>query len=217
MTGSLPRHFLAPVAGFLIFALVGLLVLEGYSENLDRILFLHFAGWARSYPAVMAILHLASWTADTAVRTMVGGMLVIGLLLFRRWRTALFAFVAMAGGAWFCSSIKQMVMRLRPDLLPQYQHLESYSFPSGHAWNGAIFYGVIALVMAQVFAERGLRRAIATIAVFMVLLVGMARIALGVHWPSDVMAGWIGGASWLLLCRALLLTHYDGKRTVKGL
>lgn len=209
------RNSWGPIAALILVALIGLLVHAGYSEAADRALFLGFASWARSHEVVMRALRFASWTANTDVRTIVGALTVIGLLFFRHWRVALFAFVAMAGGAWLCSFAKRVAMRDRPDLLPKFEDLYSYSFPSGHAWNGVIFYGVIALVLAM-WVDRRWRPMIVGLGMMMAFLVGMARIAIGVHWPSDVLAGWIGGGAWLLLCRALLLTHFDGKQGVKA-
>jgi membrane-associated phospholipid phosphatase len=192
-----------PISGFVVVVLIWLLVRAGHSEAADRTLFLGFAQWARSHEIVMHFLRFASWTANSAVRTIAGGLLVAGLLLFRRWQTALFAFVAMAGGAWLCSFAKRLAMRERPDLLPKFEDLHSYSFPSGHAWNGVIFYGVIALVVAM-FANRRWHVPIIGLGMVMAFFVGLARIAIGVHWPTDVLAGWIGGGAWLLLCRAML-------------
>lgn len=199
------KYPLAPLVGFLIFAILALLVLGGRSEVLDRLLFLELAQWARSSGALMACLTFMSAAAEPVFRVTGAVLLVIALLVARQARIALFVFAATAGGAGLCSLIKALAMRARPDLLPQLDSHGSYSFPSGHAWNGLIFYGEFALVAAM-FVHPRWRVPLISLGVLFAILTGFARIALGVHWPSDVLAGWIGGGAWLLLCaRAILL------------
>lgn len=93
-------------------------------------------------------------------------------------------------------ALKQVFAAPRPDLLPHLDIVNSYSFPSGHAAGNMIFFGALAL-LAQLRAGYALAAA-------MIVLIGVSRVWLGVHWPSDVLAGWIEGLGWLALCRAWL-------------
>lgn len=179
-------------------------MLTGASRALDERLFLRFADWARSHDELLRFLTLMSEAAEPVFRVTGAVLLVIGLLIARHWRAALFVFLATAGGAAICSLIKALTARERPDLLPRFDLVASYSFPSGHAWNGMIFYGEIALA-AALFLPRRWRIPMVGLGLLAALLTGTARIALGVHWPSDIVAGWIGGGAWLLLCYGLLL------------
>lgn len=210
LTGSAPlerigrKHPWVPLAGFLIFALIAHFVLSGSSHALDERIFLIFAEWARSHDELMGFLTFMSEAAEPAFRVTGAVLLTIGLLIARHKRAALFVILATAIGAALCSLIKALAARQRPDLLPRFDSVASYSFPSGHAWNGMIFYGEIALV-AALFLPRRWRVPVVALGVLAAVVTGAARIALGVHWPSDVVAGWIGGGAWLLLCYGLLL------------
>jgi undecaprenyl-diphosphatase len=204
----------SPLAGFLLFAIIAFFVLNGSSHALDERLFLNFSEWARTHPGLMAVLTFMSAVAEPVFRISGAILLVIAMLVLRRPRAALFVFAATAGGAALCSLIKALAERARPDLLPRLDSFDSYSFPSGHAWNGMIFYGEIALV-AALFLPRHWRIPVVALGVGCAFLTGAARVALGVHWPSDVLAGWIGGGAWLLFCYGLLLGGEVGRaRTI---
>lgn len=194
----------APIAGFVLFALVAFWVLNGLSQPLDHVLFLDLAKWARANSVLLDLLKFMSAVAEPEFRIPGAVLLTLGLLLAKRRRVALFVFVATAVGAGLCSLVKAVAGRARPDLLTHLDSFGSYSFPSGHAWNGTIFYGEVALV-AALFLPKSWRIPVVTLGVLAAFLTGWARIALGVHWPSDVLAGWIGGGAWLLLCYSLLL------------
>lgn len=205
----------APIAGFLIFAVIAFWVLAGFSQSLDHVLFLDLAEWAREKPALLSFLTFMSAVAEPVFRIAGAVGMVIAMLLVRRWRAALFIVVATAGGAALCSLFKVIAARARPELLPQLDGFTSYSFPSGHAWNGMIFYGEIALV-AALFLPRQWRVPAVALGLLAAFFTGWARIALGVHWPSDVLAGWIGGGAWLLFCYSLLLGNERKRRAAKS-
>jgi len=205
----------APIVGFVLFALLAFWVLNGFSQSLDHLLFLDLAGSARANPALLDLLKFMSAVAEPELRVTGAVLLVLALLLARRWRVALFVFVATAVGAAMCSLVKALAGRARPDLLTHLDSFGSYSFPSGHAWNGTIFYGEVALV-AALFLPKHWRIPAVTLGVLAAFLTGWARIALGVHWPSDVLAGWIGGGAWLLLCYSVLLGNEAKRHAAKS-
>jgi undecaprenyl-diphosphatase len=86
-----------------------------------------------------------------------------------------------------------------------YLHGTTYSFPSGHAMNATIAYLMLAYLLCSIFEWRGLRRVLAFLgAALVALLVGLSRLVLGVHFPSDVVAGIVAGAAWVSACLAVL-------------
>ena len=144
-------------------------------------------------------------TSITAFGSMTGLLLVslttIGfLLLGGRTRTALFVFAATSGGIAFAALLKLAYARPRPVLVPHLVDVTSSSFPSGHAADSAIVYLTLAALLARTVKERALRIYIIGSAMLLTLLIGISRIYLGVHWPSDVVAGWTIGAAWALAC-----------------
>lgn len=198
------RYPWAPIAGFVALALIAFWVLAGFSQALDHALFMDLAAWARANPALLRFLAFMSAVAEPVFRISGAVLLILAMLLVKRPRVALFVFIATAGGAALSSLFKVLAARARPELIPHLDGFTSYSFPSGHAWNGMIFYGELALV-AALFLPRQWRIPAVALGVLAAFFTGWARIALGVHWPSDVLAGWIGGGAWLLLCYGLLL------------
>ncbi|MFJ8150238.1 phosphatase PAP2 family protein [Streptomyces sp. NPDC096048] len=135
---------------------------------------------------------------------------VVWLLLRRQVRAALYVVVA-AVGAWILISVvKALVGRLRPVVDEPLAAPSGLSFPSGHALSSLVSYGVVLLVFLPVM-RRTARRAATTVAVVVVVLVGFTRMALGVHYLSDVVAGWLLGAVWLAVS-AVAFRHWSGDR-----
>lgn len=122
------------------------------------------------------------------------------LLLARRYRAALFASVAVPGGMLLSTLMKVGYDRPRPDLVPHETFVYTASFPSGHAMMSAVTYLTLAALLIRVQPELRLKAYILVQAILLTLLVGMSRVYLGVHWPTDVLAGWTAGAAWAALC-----------------
>lgn len=130
---------------------------------------------------------------------------LIYLLLRRRRRTALFLFAAIAGGQLLSSLLKLGFDRPRPDLVPHGATVYTASFPSGHAMMTAIVYLTLAALLARSESRRRLKAFLLLLAVCVTLLVGISRVYLGVHWPSDVLGGWMIGSAWAAGCWTLVL------------
>lgn len=129
--------------------------------------------------------------------------LVCVLLLRRQWRSAMFVAVAMAGtGAWN-QAIKHAVARARPDLGPVPMPEHSFSFPSAHAM-GAMALACVLIALAW---PGRWRWPVTAAALLFAVLVGLSRIYLGVHWPSDVLAGWLGGMCWVMMVAIAVLSN----------
>lgn len=146
---------------------------------------------------------------------------VVGYLLFSaKKRLAGVVLVAAVGALILSSALKQIIDRPRPDLVPHGSNVYTASFPSGHSMQAAATYLTLGVLLARVQRRRRTKTYIIFISVVVVLLVGMSRVYLGVHWPTDVLAGWAAGAGWALLCWLLarwlnrhgkLDDHLDGK------
>lgn len=122
------------------------------------------------------------------------------LLLLNRRRTALFAVAAISGG-WLVSNLLKIAYdRSRPDLVPHEAVVYTASFPSGHAMMSAVTYLTLAALLSRAVTSWRLRAFFLASALFLTVLVGTSRIYLGVHWPTDVVAGWTVGAAWAGLC-----------------
>jgi undecaprenyl-diphosphatase len=126
---------------------------------------------------------------------------VLGYLLFDGKRAAaLLVLISVAGGAALSSVLKLGFDRPRPDLVAHLVEVQTLSFPSGHAMVSAVIYLTLGALLAQVQAHNHLRAYILSVAVILTLLIGISRVYLGVHWPTDVVAGWCAGAAWAIGC-----------------
>jgi len=137
---------------------------------------------------------------SSAVLVLITAATIIYLLLIRRPATALLVFVAVAGGQVLSSLLKVGVDRPRPDLVSHLVTETSLSFPSGHAMLSAVTYLTLGSLAARFLPGRTTKVYVLSLAVLTTVLVGVSRIYLGVHWPSDVLAGWCAGFAWAMLC-----------------
>jgi undecaprenyl-diphosphatase len=193
MLMAVPRTLLL-VAGFAALWLAMLLLGTG---AVDRAILLSLYAGDQPWLALAAIgfTYLGNWPT-VVVATLLGA----GLLLYRgKRRSALLLLVASFTGRGIVILEKAYFARLRPDENMRLAEVHYQSFPSGHSANSMIVYLGIALLAFDHPEHR--RRAIAA-ALLLTFLIGLSRPMLGVHWPSDVVAGWSFGALWLLVVLA---------------
>jgi undecaprenyl-diphosphatase len=122
------------------------------------------------------------------------------LLLHGLYRNGLFIFVASVGGWVLNWLLKAAFARSRPDIVPHLREVMSSSFPSGHALTSAAVYLTLGALLMRIAAGRLAKYYCIAIAMLLTFLVGTSRVVLGVHYPTDVVAGWLIGMSWALLC-----------------
>lgn len=167
--------------------------------------------------------HRPAWATTVATWfTQIGGPVVTPVLLLTtmvflswRWRTwtpIVLATLAGVGSLAMTIAGKMVVARHRPPLseaVPPFEH--SFSFPSGHAMNAVVVAGVIGYVSLTRVTKRSTIVLVAVLAAFYAVAMGLSRVYLGHHWLSDVVAGWILGATWLAVvvtAHRLHLTHH---------
>jgi undecaprenyl-diphosphatase len=125
------------------------------------------------------------------------------LALQRRVHLALYLLAAVASGTLVSTLLKLGFDRPRPDLVAHGQTLYTSSFPSGHSMISAVVYLTLGALLANGQTNLAMRLYLIGLAVFLAVIVGSSRVYLGVHWPTDVLAGWSAGSAWALLCWAL--------------
>ena len=127
------------------------------------------------------------------------------LALDRKSHAALFVLVAVGGGMLLSTALKLGFDRPRPDLVPHGSIVYTASFPSGHSMLAAVVYLTLGALLARVQPRLVLKLYLLGLAILLTMAVGASRVYLGVHWPTDVLAGWAVGAAWALFCWAAAL------------
>ncbi|MDB5592494.1 phosphatase PAP2 family protein [Enterovirga sp.] len=192
-------------------------VTEGSTLAFDRRLLLLLRN-----PANLADPLGPGWLQESARDiTGLGGHVILGLitlatiaylLMTRRRGAALLVSASVGGGMIVSTLLKFGFERPRPDLVPHATQVYTASFPSGHAMLSAVVFLTLGALLARVHEPRRVKLFFLSLAVVLTMLVGCSRVYLGVHWPSDVLAGWCVGAGWASLCwYAALLLQRKGK------
>jgi len=122
------------------------------------------------------------------------------LLLMRKRHAAWLVLLAVGGGILISTFFKAGFDRARPELVAHLSHVFSASFPSGHSMMSAVVYLTLGALLARMHERWAARAFFLMTAAVITGLVGLSRIYLGVHWPTDVLAGWSAGSAWAIAC-----------------
>ena len=205
----------AIVAGGLLTLLLAIGAATGGTHRLDRAILLTLrgatdglAGWR---PILRAFMLDMTALGDPPMLTMVVLLVAGYLFTAKRGHLAWLVIASTAAGSALGALLKSLFARARPDVVPHLVEVRSLSFPSGHAMQSAVIYLSLAAMIARTERSGRVRGYVLSAAVTLVMLVGLSRLYLGVHWPTDVLAGWTAGASWAfgtaLLTRRLQARH----------
>jgi undecaprenyl-diphosphatase len=206
------RGELALLAGALVFVLLLLIfiklageVLEGETLKFDQRILL-----ALRDPQNPSVPVGPPWLVGAAIdMTALGSATVIGLTVVAvsgflclqgMWRNGLFVALASGGAAVVNATLKEFFQRARPDVVPHLRDVMTMSFPSGHALTSAVVYLTLGALLMRIAERRLTKFYCMAMAMLITVLVGASRVYLGVHYPTDVIAGWLIGLSWALLC-----------------
>lgn len=184
-----------------VLLLAGLLVGHGAQFRFDRAILLWVRGGvAHGVPPgpawfTQSVLDVTALGGPT-VLVLVAGVATGLLLVQRHWLTLGLVLAGTISGTLVVTAVKALVGRTRPAVTDHLVQVYDASFPSGHAANSACVYLTLALLLLQITPRRAVRRYILGAALLLVTAIGCSRIYLGVHWPSDVLAGWTFGSLW---------------------
>lgn len=185
-------------------------VTSGQTGALDRSILLAFRNAAdpsdpigpRWFEEVMRDI---TALGGTTVLTLITLTVVGYLALDGKRHAAIMVLVSIGTGLLLSHGLKFGFARPRPDLVPHGATVYTASFPSGHATMAAVVYLTLGVLLARTRANRAIRIYILSAAMLLTVLVGISRVYLGVHWPTDVIAGWAAGTAWALLCWLVML------------
>lgn len=187
-----------------MFAMIAGEVVKGGPQAFDRKLLL-----AMRRPGDLAPIGPLAMQDAARDITALGGVVVVSLLtavaggflaLDGKRRMALFVCGSVMSGLIVSTILKDLFVRPRPDLVPRAAYASGASFPSGHSMMSAVTYLTLGALLARSQERKRLKAYFFLLAMLLTFLVGVSRVYLGVHWPTDVLAGWTAGAVWALLC-----------------
>lgn len=203
------------VTTVLIFVLVSREVVQGGTQKFDEFIFNFFrtndlersprgAKWITA--GMMDITALGGIT----IIFLITGAVFFYLLIQKKYEMMWLILFATIGGAFLSLGLKELFARERPPALFHLVHVKSLSFPSGHAVISSVVYLTQAALLAKSHSGNSVKVYILSVALVLVFLIGISRIYLGVHYPTDVLAGWSVGLAWASFC--WLAAKYFQKR-----
>ncbi|TDR45801.1 undecaprenyl-diphosphatase [Tahibacter aquaticus] len=205
-----PRRMIIGVAALALLALaISSLFADGGAHTLDRqIMLLLRNPQALNDPLGPAWFEdvMRDMTGLGGIGVVIGGSaLLAGYLWLQRRRMDVLILAGSVAGAQIVSAVsKLLVSRPRPDLVSHEAEIYSASFPSGHTLMATVTWVTFAMLLAADFQDRRVRDYLLLVAWIVAIAVGCSRIYLGVHWPSDVLAGWAIGALWMIILSRLV-------------
>lgn len=198
---NVPVHAIAALSGIVVITLLAFAISSGASEPFDSAVI----AIVRGDPLAMALSPLR-WITElgsTGVVTAIALFILLVGALIGRWLHGLTGALTVGLTSIGNQLLKATVARARPELLEPIVVEPGYSFPSGHAVLSMVAYGVLGVLICRSRLPRVLRSTAISVLAIVIFLVGISRIWLGVHYPTDVIAGWIAGAVIVLVFERL--------------
>lgn len=149
-------------------------------------------------PFMTEVFKFITSLASVIFTTIVTTLLTLFFWIQKKWEKGWITAVAVGGSGAVNYGLKNLFSRERP-AVNQLIEADGYSFPSGHAMNALVMYGMIVIITMLLLKNAAVKIAIAAAAVVLILLIGLSRVYLGVHYPGDVMGGFIVASMWLLV------------------
>ncbi len=191
-------------SGLLFFGFIALEIASGGGSRLDAAILV-----ALRTPGDLAKPIGPGWMLQSAIDlSALGGFTFIWLFtaatsgflaLVRRWAALGLFLTAIVGASVLNALVKFSFHRGRPQVVPHLAEVSNASFPSGHAMISAATYMTVGALLAHTQPSRAVRLYLLSLAAVLSILIGLSRLYLGVHWPSDVLAGWAFGSAWALM------------------
>lgn len=203
------KLFITALISTIPFVIIIILAFFGWERltQIDYQISHYFYEWHRS--GLTTIMTVITHLGDKITQTLVTVLTVALLFILKKWRVALwYGFTILGGALLLNGTIKEFYARVRPSQIDPLVEIGGYSFPSGHSMGAVIVYGGLLFLILRSIRSSRLKVFLSVITFMMILSIGLSRIYLAVHFPSDVIGGFSLGLSWLALSIALFGLKY---------
>lgn len=193
------------VGGIWLTAVLADGVLEGDTQEIDLMILMALRDGEDTHnplgpPWVEEMMRDLTSLGGTGVLSLIVLAVSVYYLIQGRYKEMLILITAVIGAYMLSYILKGLFARPRPEFIPAGEYTYTASFPSGHALLAATTYLTLGIIVAQLMPSSRLKAFVLLLAFFVMLLVGFTRMYLGVHWPTDVLAGWVIGSVWAIFC-----------------
>jgi len=214
--------FAAIVLGLTGFFIIAGIVMRGSTDNMDLKILRALRDPLNPYKPIgpewlfEGMRDITSLGGATVV--LVITLIAAGYFLVQKEYTLLaLILVVTIGGAVLDIQLKEFFGRVRPSIIPRLVEVKSYGFPSGHSMMSTIVYFSLASLMIRVQGHIHYKIYVLTVAFLLTFIIGISRVYLGVHYPTDVIAGWFMGLAWASFCWYIAWHYYRRKSEKSGL
>lgn len=197
-----------------IFTSLSFLNLRGSLHPLDGAVLNAIYNWKNEWggtPKYNEFMRDITSLGGTAFVVLITAIVVCYLVLDEKKEKAVFLSLTVLTSSIVCGMLKSIFDLPRPDVFPHEMLVNSSTFPSGHTFTGSVAYLTIAFLISQFQVKSSVKFFVFSIAVLISFLIGISRMSLGVHWPSDVMAGWVLALGWCSLCWMIWPVYGSGR------
>ena len=164
---------------------------------------LYFMYRHRAHGLTVAATILARMGSPPVIAGLALASAVLGIFWHKVRGAAWTLPIAVIGAGLIIQGVKLVIKRPRPSFFAPLLHETGYSFPSGHSLIAMVVYGLLGYFALHLCKNAGARLAVRIVTVLLVFAIGVSRVYVGVHYPTDVLAGWIAGVPWLIACLGL--------------
>jgi undecaprenyl-diphosphatase len=185
------------VGGIAVVVLLAVAVTSGTSDAFDRSMIEVVR--SQELHDLLSPLRVITELGSTEAVIVIAALTVLVGLLIGPWLHGLIGAITIGLAALSNEALKDVIARARPDLLDPIVEERGFSFPSGHSALGMVAWGVLGVLVMRSRLPLGVRRGIVALLGVVILLIGLSRVWLGVHYPTDVLAGWTAGAVIVLV------------------
>jgi len=209
---------IAFAVAFTLVVMLGLLLARVWASDGPTAFDSEITRWFVNHrtPAWTDAMRIITWLGSSVVVIPLAMVVIVALLIGRQRWLALFVALAVSGASLLSALAKDVIGRDRPPVDLRLQQAHSSSFPSGHSTQAAATYFALAIVVTVLSQSRPLRAVTWTVATIIVVLVGVSRVYLGMHWATDVLGGWMLGSVWIAGLTVALAPLETSSRSVTG-